>query len=113
MQDKTINFPFGNVQVIPIGATGTIEIAPGNQMVIVDGVTTQATGNTTLNVVLDGVRPGGMMLVARKSAATQTLTFGTGITAPVITGVAGKTINQLFIFNGTAFVAAGDKIQID
>jgi hypothetical protein len=48
-----------------------------------------------------------------KTTATETFTFGTGIDAPTVTGVAGKTWCQSFWFDGTVFLPSGAKIQID
>ena len=95
-------------------ATGAQAVTIANQGTIIDGVTVEATGNRTLNLTINSdIVAGATLLVQSKSNATETLTFGTSITSAVITGVAGKTVNQLFIYNGTAFVAAGAKQQID
>lgn len=111
---KTI-WPFGaGPEVIALTATDAQAITVNNQFTIVDGVTVQATGNRTINVTLGAnLKSGALLLSTNKTVATQTTTYGTNITSAVTTGVAGKTINQLFIFNGTAFVAAGAQQQID
>jgi len=109
-----INFPFGALQTIVIGATGAQAVTVKNNFTYIDGVTTQATGDRTLNVTIDPeVQKGALVLVASKSAATQKMTFGDGITGPESTGVAGKTKTQLFVFTGVAFVAAGAEVQLD
>jgi len=109
-----INHPFGNLATLAMSATGAQALTITNNFTYIDGVTTQATGNRTINLTIgSNVRVGAMILVASKSAATQTLTFGTGITSAVSTGVAGATITQLFVYTGAAFVAAGAQQQID
>ena len=110
-----VNWPFGSgPAVIALTATGAQAITVNNQFTIVDGVTVQATGNRTINVTIGAnVKPGALLLSTNKTAGTETTTYGTNITSAVTTGVAGKTINQLFIYNGTAFVAAGAQQQID
>jgi hypothetical protein len=108
-------WPFGTgPEVIALTATGAQAITVNNQFTIVDGVTVEATGNRTINVTLgDNLKVGALLLSTNKTNATETTTYGTGITSAVTTGVSGKTINQLFIYNGTAFVAAGAQQQID
>lgn len=110
----TVKWPFGAASSATLSATGAQAITVKDNLTIIDGVTTEATGNRTLNLTLDAELEGGaMLLVQSKTNGTETTTFGTGITGPVITGVAGKTINATFIYNGTAFVQAGASVQID
>jgi hypothetical protein len=110
----TIKYPFGAADVQAMTATGTQAITITNSLTMIDGHTTTATGNRTLNLSIDSELPiGAIIHVSHKTAATQTLTFGTGITSATITGVTGKTHTQSFIYNGTAFVAMGGDQQID
>lgn len=110
----TIKYPFGTVGTATMTATGAQAVTIADQLTIIDGVTTEATGNRTLNLTIGSeVTAGAIIVVQSKSNGTETLTFGTGITSAVSTGVAGKTINQSFIYNGTAFVAMGAEQQID
>jgi hypothetical protein len=53
--------------------------------------------------------------VLSKTAGTQTLTFSTGIAAPVLTGVAGKNFSQEFRYCGILgkYVAKSAAVQID
>lgn len=109
-----VSFPAGAVVVYTLTATGAQAVTITSDWGEVDGVTTEATGNRTLNLTINaGVKRGAQLLVRSKSNASETLTFGTSITSAVSTGSAGKTINQLFTYNGTAFVAAGAEQQID
>jgi hypothetical protein len=115
-----IRFPFGPATVVdPATATGAVAVTIENGgLTVVDLATTEASGNRTLNLTLpsplDGNLPiGAELLLKVKSAATQTLTMGTGIDGATITGVAGKTFTQLFKFDGTVFVPAGTANQID
>ncbi len=72
------------------------------------------TGALLLNLTIDaGVKKGALLYLKVKTTDTEVTTLGTGITGPTVTGVAGKTWVQTFVFDGTAFVAAGVKQQID
>ena len=74
----------------------------------------EATGNVTLNLTLSSeLIAGALLLVKLKTNGSETFTFGTGITAPVVTGVAGKTWSQLFVYDGSGFVPAGVHLQND
>ncbi|GGB82966.1 hypothetical protein GCM10007424_23740 [Flavobacterium suaedae] len=73
------------------------------------------TGNGTLNISSDA-RPfiGAEIIVKATSDATaRDLTFGTGFTAPTLTGVINKTKVQHFVYDGSAFVPVATAIQID
>lgn len=83
-----------------------------NRLTILD--LDQLSANATLDLDISPEVPAGSFLVVIVPAAgTQTLTFGDGVEAPVITGVAGKTKVQQFIFTGVSFVATGTEVQID
>lgn len=112
--DAKVRFPFGAGKVEALTATGAQAITIVDTLTIIDGVTVEATGNRTINLTIDSeVLIGSLLLVKSKTNATETTIFGTNITAPTITGVAGKTKDQLFVYDGSAFVAAGAEIQID
>jgi hypothetical protein len=109
-----VKFPFGPADAQALTATGAQALTITDTMTIIDGVTVPATGNRTLNLTIDSeMKKGAQLLVQSKTAATETTIFGTGITSATITGGAGKTKNQLFVYNGTAFVGAGTAVQID
>lgn len=95
-------------------ATGAQAITVTGRVTNVDGVTTQATGNRTLNLTIQDTTPVGAILIVRsKTAGTETTIFGTGIDGPTITGEAGKTFSQMFVYNGTTFTPAGTAVKID
>lgn len=109
----TINKPFGSAGTIAIEATGATAATISNDVTYVSSLPT-LTGNATLNLTLSSeLKAGAMLHLKVKTTATETFTFGTGIDAPVVTGVAGKTWCQSFWFDGTIFLPCGAKIQID
>jgi hypothetical protein len=110
----TIKAPFGAVDTATLSATGAQAITIANQVTYVDGVTTVATGNRTLNLTISAeVTAGARIFIAAKTTGTETTIAGTGITMPTITGGAGKTkVTELF-YNGTGFVATSAGYQID
>jgi len=110
----TIKSPFGAATTVALSATGAQAITIENQVTYLDGVTTIATGNRTLNLTIDSeVAVGAKIFVSAKTTGTETTIAGTGITMPTITGAAGKTkVTELF-YNGTGFVATSAGYQID
>ncbi len=72
-------------------------------------------GSTTINLVVDPeTEPGAELLVKATAAAnSHDVVFGAQIDAPNITGVAGKTKTQSFIYTGSIFVPSGAAVQID
>lgn len=109
-----IKWPFGALKTVALSATGAQAITITGQMTVIDGVTTQATANRTINLTIkDNVEAGALIFIKNKTNGTETTTYGTGITSAVTTGEAGKTITQLFVYDGTAFLAAGAQQKID
>jgi len=110
-----VRSPFGQAdETLALTATGAQAITVTDQLTLVDGGTVPATGARTINVTLgDDLQAGAMLIIQSKSDATEDNIFGTNITGPTVAGVAGKTMNFLFVYNGTAFVQAGLHIQID
>ena len=107
-------WPSGAGTSSALTATGTQAITVNDQFTYVDGVTVEATGNRTLNLTIgDDLKLGAILMVASKTNGTETTIFGTNITSATITGVAGKTKTQAFVYNGTAFIPAGTAQQID
>jgi hypothetical protein len=78
-------------------------------------VSLSITGAVTLNLSADAKPSIGdeLILQVANDATIRTLTFGTGITAPNLVGVANKTKVQSFVYDGTAFVATAAPVQID
>ena len=113
---KYIDFPYGvdGIQTHTMSATGTQAFTINRRLTIVDGATTEATGNRTLNLTAGTeLAVGSVILLSNKTNGSETLTFGTLITDAVNTGSAGKSWSGAYMYNGTAFVAMGELQQID
>lgn len=109
-----LKFPFAAATTVALSATGAQAITIENNLTYIDGVTTQATGNRTLNLTIDSEVPvGAKIIVASKTAGTETTIAGTGMTMPTTTGAAGKTKVLELYYNGTAFIALAVGYQID
>ena len=109
-----VKFPYADATVLTLTATGAQALTIDNMLTIVDGVAVEATGDRTLNLTIDAELPiGALALVETKANGTEDTIFGTGITSVTVTGTAGKTNTQLFVFNGTAFVPGGLTTLID
>ncbi len=109
-----LKYPFGLADSKELTATGAQALTIDDNMTVVDGVTVEATGNRTIDLTVDSeIKAGARLFVKSKTNGTETTIFGTSITAPTITGVAGKTKTQGFTFDGTAFLPDGTSIQID
>lgn len=107
-------YPFAIATTEVMTATGAQAFTIANNMTIIDGVTTQATGNRTINLTIDDeINAGAKLLVKSKTNGTETTIFGTLINSATITGVAGKTFCQEFTFDGTNFLPTGLSVQID
>lgn len=114
MADQIIKFPFGAATTEVLTATGAQAIAVKNMLTIIDGVSTPATGNRTLNLTIDeNLEVGARIVLRLKTTGTETTIFGTGITGTTIVGVAGKTKTVEAVFNGTGFDVIGTAGQID
>jgi hypothetical protein len=111
---STVKYPFGLADIKTLTATGAQAVTIENQLTIIDGAATQATGNRTLNLTVDkAVQAGATIILKLATAATQTLTPGTGITGNVITGVSGRTFTCQYVYDGTAFLEVGGANQIN
>jgi hypothetical protein len=109
-----IRYPFGAPDSAALSATGAQAITITGGYTVIDGVSTPASGNRTLNLTVDAeLQAGARLSVKLKSASTETTTFGTAIDGPVITGVAGKTFCQSFTYDGGSFLPDGTAVQID
>ncbi len=114
MTPEVINFPFGvadSQSVTPAAGVAAATIA--NNLTIVDLGTlgAAATLNLTLNANLN---TGAILVVKALSDGTaRNVTFGTGITGPVLAGVISKTKTQTFIFDGSGFVGIAAAVQVD
>lgn len=110
---QTYKFPNGNSTALSIAAAGASNFTIVNNMNHVASVPT-LTANATFSVSASSqLKAGAMIILVVKTTATETTTFAGSIVAPVVTGVAGKTWSQAFVFNGTNFYPCGAKIQVD
>lgn len=111
--DKKVEvvFPTQEAQTLTPGAT--IDVAITRQTTIVD--CGELAANATLNATIGSdVERGAILNVKAKSDGTaRSLTFGTGFTAPAVSGTISKTKVVSFIYNGTAFLPIAAAVQID
>ena len=112
---SSLKWPYGLADSSqPLSATGAQAITIANDLTIIDGVSTIATGNRTINLTIPAdLTPGARMIVKSKTTGTETTIFGTGCIAPTITGAAGKTKVTELVYDGTNFINTGTPIQID
>jgi len=109
-----IRYPFGLADSKELSATGTQALTIDDGFTVIDGVTIEATGNRTLDLTIDSqVVAGARILLKSKTNGTEDTIFGIGISAPTITGVAGKTKTQAFTYDGATFLPDGANVQID
>lgn len=108
-----VNYPFGSIATETIlAAAGTAAITISEQETII--TTETLTANLTINLTVSAeVKSGARIHLKATTNASETVTFGTAIEAPVVTGAAGKTFTQSFFYNGTNFYPCGAKIQVD
>lgn len=111
MSDK-VKYPFGPADEKVLSATGAQALTIVDNLTLVDGVTTIATGARTLDLTLDAdLEKGAKLVIRTKTTAVENTVFGTGITGTTYAGVAGKTITKTATFDGTEFKV--DNEQID
>lgn len=108
----TINFPFGAATVLRPAYAATLAVTIRSNFTILDPAI--LTGAMTINLTIDSeVLIGSSLLVQTTTTGTEVTTFGTGFTAPTLTGVAGKTFQTLFIYDGVTFKPVATPRQID
>lgn len=110
---STLNYPFAAIATASISANASDDaITISAQETYI--TTATLTSNATLDLTIGAqVTAGAKIHIKCTTNATETFTFGTGIDGPTVTGVAGKTWCQSFVYNGTTFYPMGAKIQID
>lgn len=110
---QSVKWPFTAATGYTIANNGTSALTFTNTMNYPSSVQT-LTANATISVTAGtGLKAGSVLLVTVKTTSTETTTFAGSIVAPVVTGVAGKTWSQSFIYNGSNFYPCGAKIQVD
>jgi len=114
VKEQIIRWPFGEASALNLGATGAQALTVENTVTIVDGVSTEATGNRTINLEIDSDLEAGARIVFKlKANGVEQTIFGAGITGATIIGVAGKTKTVEAVYDGNAFVVVGAAAQID
>lgn len=107
-----VRFPFGEADLKALAYAATQAVTIDNAMTILSFAI--LTGACTVNLTIDSEVPiGSTLQVVVPATATEVLTFGTGFTATTITGVAGKTKTQGFVYDGTTFKPVGTAVQIN
>lgn len=100
-----------NISITAAGGTQSYTIS--NNMNYVGTVPT-LTANLTVSVTASSqLKAGAQILLTIKTNGSETTTFSGSIVGPVVTGSAGKTWSQAFLYNGTNFYPQGAKIQVD
>lgn len=109
-----VRWPFGEASTAALSAAGAQAISIDNDLTIIDGVTTQATAERTINLTLPhDLKAGARILVKTKTAAIEDTVFGTGCSCPTYAGVAGKTKVSELVYDGTSFKPTAVAFQID
>lgn len=109
----TIQWPAGSATNYTIATSGAVAVAASNSNIYNAAVPT-LTGNITVTVTKNSkLKAGAILSIVVKTNGSETTTFAGDIVAPVVTGSAGKTWSQSFVFNGTKYYPCGSKIQVD
>ena len=109
-----IRHPFGQADNVALTAAGAQAITIDGDVTILDGVTVEATSNRTLNITVNSeIKAGAKIFLKTKTNGTETNIYGTGIIAPTLTGVAGKTFTHAFTYDGVNFLPDGTAVKID
>lgn len=109
-----VRYPFGEATTEVLSADGAQAITIENDLTIVDGVTTEATAERTINLTIPAdIKAGARLLVTTKTNAVENTVFGTGCTCPTYAGVAGKTKVCELVYDGTTFKPTAVAFQID
>lgn len=110
---KVINYPFGAAQSFTCAASGTVAVTISNQMAYVSAVPTLTAAATISLTAASSLKAGAMVLLTVKTTSTEITTLAGSVLAPAVTGAAGKTWSQAYLYNGTNFYPCGAKIQVD
>lgn len=115
VEAQSVKWPFGSATDMTslTAAGGTVVVNITNQFTYMATVPT-LTANATLSLTASSsVKPGAILLINVKTNGTETTALTGLLAAPTVTGSAGKTWSQGFIYNGTKFYPMGTKIQVD
>jgi hypothetical protein len=110
---KVLNYPFGAAQGFTCAASGTVAVTISNQMSYVSAVPTLTAAATLSLTASSSLKAGAICLVTVKTTSTEVTTLAGSVLAPAVTGAAGKTWSQAYLYNGTNFYPCGAKIQVD
>lgn len=107
-----VKFPFGPADVITMTDAATIALEITNTKTIASVSLSQAA---TINVTPEDDLPIGseLHLKVTSDGTARDVTLGTNITGPTLAGTISKTKVQTFVYDGSAFLAAGAVIQLD
>jgi hypothetical protein len=105
-------FAFGHSTALLIVFSASMQATVSETRTI---ATINMTGNGTLALSEDAKPTLGDEIILKVSSdgTARDLTFGTGFTAPVLTGVINKTKVITLVYDGTAFIPSGAAIQIN
>jgi len=107
-----VSWPFGGADLKQPAYSATLAVTITEHFTILDPAI--LTGAMTINLTIDSkVAVGSLLFCEITATATEVTTFGTGFTAPTVTGVAGKTKCIMFVYDGTTFKPTAVAFQID
>lgn len=112
--NENIRWPFGEAKKTVVATfVATMNVSVNDRLNLV--TLPSLTANATLNITPDANQLVGDLLVLSvpASADGNNLTLGNMIDGPAIVGVASKTKNQTFVYDGSNFVATGAAVQIN
>jgi hypothetical protein len=111
MADKIL-WPFGLADHLKPAFAATLAVTIENRKTILEPAI--LTGDMTLDITIDPeLEDAELLVVIKATANADDVTFGNGIDAPVLVGVAGKTKVQKFQLVGGKFIPEGAPYQID
>lgn len=114
MATTTIKSPFGVADQFVLAAAVNTSLTVANMHTVIDGATIPLTAAVTLNLTVDSRLPiGSKMYIKINTVGATTVTFGTGFTVPLFTGVAGKTFTIAMYYDGSKYLPTAAPYQIN
>ena len=110
---KVISYPFGAAQAFTCATSGTVAVTVKNQLTYMSAVPTLTAATTLSLTAASSLKAGALLLVTIKTNGSEVVTLGGSVLSPSVTGSAGKTWSQAYLYNGTNFYPCGAKIQVD